>query len=243
MSDGLPVAPSLGPTLRRERGPERARARRSARAVHEPPGSRPWRPRRARGRGLDPPHRARDESVVFRPVVAGARQSGRQSSRLLRHAASDRRRSRGRAHGALRLGCHPRPRHPGSHGASARQPQPDSAAAHDSQAGVSGDCHRHGRTVRRRRAHHRHRRSPRIAHRPGGDESRRSNGRFCCRPVRPPGWRQHSERPSPACSWRSSCCSSSSGRGPSSRWRWPAPSRPLCGLPSEAPTRSSTCPC
>ena len=243
VSDGLPVAPSLGPALRRERVPDAPRARRSARAVHEPRGSRPRRPRRARGRGLDPPHRARHEPVVLRPMVAGAGQSGRPSSRLLRHAAADRRRSRGRPHGALRLGRHPRPRHPGSHGAGARQPQPDSAAAHDSQARVGGHCHRHGRTVRRRGPDHRHGRRPRIAHRPGG---RGHDGRTedpACRPVRPPGWRQRSARPVAAVLLAIELLLFEFRARSSFPWRWPAPSRPPCGSPSEAPTRSSPCPC
>ena len=90
-----------------------------------------------------------------------------------------RRRADHRRHGALRLGAHPRPRHPRGHRGDPHQRQPRRAPRGPPQAAVLGDLDRLGRPVRRRGADHHDRRRVRLAGRASSSSSPAPSARRC----------------------------------------------------------------
>ncbi len=171
-TEALPLAPSLAPTLAlAEAGPPPPSVLVDSRVVLICALSHPARcVRRRRSRSCSrASSRLFTNLVVLRPLVdrRSRRRRGTTWARLVDPRPRRRRRDR-RAHGALRLARHPRPRHPRGDGAGAHQREPHPGARHVPEAAVGGDRDRHRRAVRRRRADHRHRRRARLARRPAG---------------------------------------------------------------------------
>ena len=153
------------------------------------------------------------------------------------------------ADGALRLGAHPRPRHPRSDRVDPHQRQPRRAARRAAQAAVVGDLDRLRRPVRRRRTDHHDRRRVRLADRAALPPDRAPSARRCSSPARRPACRRRSRRRSPRSCSPSSCCSSSGSRAASSRSRWraptaaigaPVPPRARAALPGAAASARSS---
>ncbi len=112
--------------------------------------------------GLVAAHRAVYELVLFRPLEYAIRVASTESPGSLGCAGARRRRNGHRPDGALRLGSHPRARHPGGDRIDPDQRQPRGAEAGHPEAALVGDLHRIGRTVWRRRSDHHDRRRVRI---------------------------------------------------------------------------------
>ena len=150
------------PRIRRNRGWPSGRAGRffhhASRAADLRAGRRHRRPLRLCGTGASAFNRTLHQLVLLRSLGWCARFTSGKSSRMVRRSRSCWGRTDRRAHGAIRLGTHPRPRHPGSHCSDFDQWQPRGAEGRLPQTRCFGHCHRIGRAVRRRRPDHHDRR-------------------------------------------------------------------------------------
>ena len=108
--------------------------------------------------------------------------------------------------GAIRISRDPRSWDSRGDGTGADAPEPHSTAADVSQATLSSHCHRNRRPVRGGRTNHRNRRARSDRSSASCLRRRPRSGRHCSRRELRPEWRRHSEVRCRRRCWQLSCC-------------------------------------